>query len=330
MSDLVTKDDLMSVLNKFTRKTLAETFSRPTEYETSTFRQPELYGLPIFAIGYGGRPIAYLGQYIAHKIIKTRVNGRIETRWRILTGFVRIIAKHREDDIFIELFANGVPSAGVVEWVNSRDQFALLEDRKELNEIECREEDIVNLSGVMKYEDPVILIDVTGLLRELPADIFARYTEILAVYRSLQTQVFEMEDIMDDLRVELETTKAENRVLRSQIHRLSTRIIATAGVLMHYKSELLRIKELMQFNLERLEAVKEGKENIQAVLNDLYDLMETYRSVAGEIVEKISQIEKLGEEVERVAEARRKIEEQKPVEKKEEKKEKEEEKGEKE
>ena len=266
--NLVTKDDFAEVFNKFVRKSIAETLSKPQpEYESAAFRQPELYGLPIFVIGYGGRPIAYLGQYIAHKIVKVKsTNGRTETRWRILTGFVRIIAKHREEDVYIEVFANGVPSAGVAEWLNNRDQFILIEDRKELNEIECREEDIVNLSGVMKYEDPVILIDITGLLRELPSDLFARYTEIIAVYKSLQSQIFEMEQTIDDLKVELENTKAENRVLRSQNYRLSTRIMATAGALMHYKSELLRLKELMQFHLERLEAVKIDEENLQSVI----------------------------------------------------------------
>jgi len=308
MDKLVTKDDFTEIFNKFMRRTVAQSLTKPqTEYETSIFRQPELYGLPVFVIGYGGRPISYLGQYIAHKVIKAKLNGRIETRWKILTGFVRVIAKHREDDIYIEVFANGVPSAGVVEWLNNRDQYILIEDRKELNEIECREEDIVNLSGVMKYEDPVILIDVTGLLRELPSDIFARYTEIVTVYKSLQNHVFEMEQIIDDLKVELETTKAENRFLRSQVHRLSTRVMATAGVLMHYKSELLRIKELMQFYLERLEAVKSGKENIQGVLNDLYDLFDMYRSVVGEVVEKFTQLERLGEEAERtVTESKKK------------------------
>jgi len=141
MESFVTKDDFTEIFNKFMRRTVAQSLTKPqTEYETSIFRQPELYGLPVFVIGYGGRPISYLGQYIAHKVIKAKLNGRIETRWRILTGFVRVIAKHRDDDIYIEVFANGVPSAGVAEWLNNRDQYILIEDRKELNEIECREE----------------------------------------------------------------------------------------------------------------------------------------------------------------------------------------------
>ena len=316
MESFVTKDDFTEIFNKFMRRTVAQSLTKPqTEYETSIFRQPELYGLPVFVIGYGGRPISYLGQYIAHKVIKAKLNGRIETRWRILTGFVRVIAKHREDDIYIEVFANGVPSAGVAEWLNNRDQYILIEDRKELNEIECREEDIINLSGVMKYEDPVILIDVTGLLKELPTDLFARYTELVTVYKSLQNQIYEMEQIIDDLKVELETTKAENRVLRTQVHRLNTRIMSVAGALMHYKSELLKMKELMQFHLERLEAVKEGKERLQAVINDFYDILDAYESTVAEVAEKFTQIEKIGEETERTVSELKKA---KKVEKKEE------------
>lgn len=300
--DFVTKEDFTETFNRFIRKTVSQTLAKPqTEYETSAFRQPELYGLPVFVVGYGGRPISYLGQYIAHKVIKAKLNGRVETRWRILTGFVRVIAKHIEDDIYIEVFANGVPSAGVAEWLNNRDKYVLIEDRKELNEIECREEDIVNLSGVMKYEDPVILIDVTGLLKELPSDIFARYTELLTVYKSLQSQIYEMEQIVDDLKVELETTKAENRILRTQVYRLNTRIMSVAGALMHYKSELLKMKEQMQFHLERLEAVKEGKERIQAVINDFYDILDTYESTVAEVAEKFIQLERIGEETERTA-----------------------------
>jgi len=312
--DFVTKEDFTETFNRFVRRTVSQTLARPqTEYETSAFRQPELYGLPVFVVGYGGRPISYLGQYIAHKVIKAKLNGRVETRWRILTGFVRVIAKHIEDDIYIEVFANGVPSAGVAEWLNNRDKYVLIEDRKELNEIECREEDIVNLSGVMKYEDPVILVDVTGLLKELPSDIFARYTELVTVYKSLQSQIYEMEQIVDDLKVELETTKAENRILRTQVHRLNTRIMSVAGALMHYKSELLKMKEQMQFHLERLEAVKEGKERIQAVINDFYDILDTYESTVAEVADKFTQLERIGEETERTASEYRKV---KKVEKK--------------
>jgi len=307
--EVVTKDDFTEVINRFIRKTIAESFTPPQkEYESSTFRQPELYGLPVFVIGYGGRPISYLGQYIAHKVIKVKQNGRVRTRWRILTGFVRILAKHIVEDVYIELFANGVPSAGIAEWLNNRDQYILVEDRKDMNEIECDESDIINLSGVMNYEDPVILIDVTGLLREMPADIFTRYSEIVTVYRSLQSQLFEMDQIVDDLKVEVESLRAENGILRTHVHKLSSRIIATAGALMHYKSELLRQKELLEFHIERLEAVSEGKEKLRAVINDFYDVLETFEGLMADISDKISQLEKLGEEVERIEKATKKVE----------------------
>jgi len=316
---LVSKDDFTEVLNKFMHRTVREALVHPQkEYESSVFRQPELYGLPIFVIGYGGRTISYVGQYIAHKIVKVRVNGRTETRWRILTGFVRIIAQHVEDsNIAVEVFSNGVPAVGVAEWMNNRDKFVLIEDRKEVSEIECREEDIVNLSGVMNYEDPVILIDLTGLLRELPSDVLGRYTELVAVYKSLQNQIFEMEQIVDDLKVELEVTKAENRVLRSHVHRLNTRIMAIAGALMHYKSELLRQKELLQFYIERLEAVKEGKEKLQAVIGDFYEFMDTISPIITEITEKIEQLEKIGEEAERAVSQVQKVQKMKAARKEE-------------
>ena len=66
MDKLVTKDDFTEIFNKFMRRTVAQSLTKPqTEYETSIFRQPELYGLPVFVIGYGGRPISYLGQYLS-------------------------------------------------------------------------------------------------------------------------------------------------------------------------------------------------------------------------------------------------------------------------
>jgi len=310
--NVVTKEDFAEIFNRFIRKTVAKSLvPSQKEYESSTFRQPELYGLPVFVIGYGGRTIAYLGQYIAHKIIKVKQNGKIRTRWRILTGFVRILAKHVEEDVYIELFANGVPSAGVAEWLNNRDQYILIEDREEINEIECDESDIINLSGVMNYEDPVILIDVSGLLKEMPADVLARYTEIASINKSMQNLIFEMEQIIEDLKTEVETTKAENRILRTHVHGLSKRLLSTAGTLMHYKSELLKQKELLQFYIERLEAVQEGKEKLQAVIGDFHDFMETISPIITEITEKISELEKLKDEAERVLREAERVREEK-------------------
>lgn len=297
--DIVTKDDLANIFNTFIRKSVTTGLQRPTtEYESSAFRQPELYGIPIFVIGYGGKTATYVGQYIAHKIIKIRQDGKLKTRWRILTGFVRILAKHVDEDIFLEIITNGVPAIGAMEYINNRDQYILIEDRKDISEIECAEEDIINLSGVMNYEDPVLLIDVTGLLREQPADILGRYNELIAVYKALQNRVYEDEQIIDDLRVELETTKAENRFLRNQVYRLNTRILAVSGALSHYKSELLKMKELMHFYLERLEAVKEGKERLSAVLHDYKEFIDYYAETASEIVEKFSRLEEIGKETE--------------------------------
>ena len=296
---MLSKDDLADVFNNFIRKNLSDAFTpKSVEFESATFRQPELYGLPIFVIGYGGRTISYVGQYIAHKLIRVREGNKVRTRWRILTGFVRILAKHREEDVYIELLANGAPAVGVLEWMSNRDQYIILEDRKELNEIECYEEDIVNLANVMNYEDPVILIDVTGMLKDLPADVFGRYTELVSVYKALQNHVYEMESTLEDLKIELEHTKAENRVLRSMVHRLGMRIVAVSGALMHYKSELLKQKELLQFYLERLEAVQEGKENLRKVINDFYDFMESVSPLIEELSGKIEQIESLAEEIE--------------------------------
>lgn len=302
MDTVVTKEDLLSIATSLSRKALKQTMvGQAVEYETSTFRQPELYGLPVFVIGYGGRTIAYVGQYIAHKVLRVRVGNKIETRWRILTGFVRILAQHKENrNIIIEVFANGVPSVGVAEYIANRDQYTLIEDRKEEQEIECREEDIVNLTGVMRNEDPVILIDRTGLFRNMPADIFAKYCELITLYESLQKQLFEQEQIMSEMRMEIETTKAENRKLINLYNNAILRIQATAGSLQHWKYEMLKMKELMNFLEKRLEAVKEGKERIQAIMSDYYELTESFTQMISELSEKFEQLEKLKEQFENV------------------------------
>jgi len=298
--EIVTKDDLLNLAASFSRKAIKQAMvGQAVEFESSTFRQPELYGLPVFVIGYGGRPIAYAGQYIAHKTLKVRVNNRIETRWKILTGFVRILAQHRENkNVVIEVFANGVPSVGAAEYFANRDQYILIEDRKEEQEIECREDDIVNLTGVMRNEDPVILIDRTGTFRNMQTDIFAKYSELVTLYESLQRQLFEQEQIMSEMRTEIETTKAENRKLINLYNNAILRIQATAGSLQHWKYEMLKMKELMNFLERRLEAVKEGKERIQSVMSDYYELTETFTQMVNELSEKFEQLERLREQFE--------------------------------
>lgn len=301
MDAIVTKEDLVKVATSFSKKAIKQAIAgKSVEFESSTFRQPELYGLPIFVIGgYGGRPIAYIGQYIAHKVLRVRVGSRIETRWKILTGFVRILAQHRENkNVVIEVFANGVPSVGAAEYFANRDQYILIEDRKEEQEIECREDDIVNLTGVMRNEDPVILIDRTGTFRNMPTDIFAKYSELVTLYESLQRQLFEQEQIMSEMRTEIETTKAENRKLINLYNNAILRIQATAGSLQHWKYEMLKMKELMNFLERRLEAVKEGKERIQAVMSDYYELTETFTQMVNELSEKFEQLERLREQFE--------------------------------
>ncbi len=299
--EIITKDDLINLASSFTRRALKQSIvPQSTEFESTTFRQPELYGLPVFVIGYGGRPIAYVGQYIAHKILRVRVGSRVETRWRILTGFVRIFAQHKDNkNIVIEVFANGVPSVGAAEYLANRDQYVLIEDRKEEQEIECREDDIINLSGVMKNEDPVILIDRTGTFRNMPSDIFAKYSELVTLYETLQRQLFEQEQIMSEMRTEIEITKAENRKLINLYNNAILRIQATAGSLQHWKFEMLKMKELMNFLERRLEAVKEGKERIQAIMSDYYELVERFTDMVNELSEKFEQLERLREQFER-------------------------------
>ncbi len=302
MSEVITRDDILNLATTFSRRALKQSLVTPqTEFETATFRQPELYGLPIFVIGYGGRAIAYVGQYIAHKVLRVRIGNRVETRWKILTGFVRIFAQHKEDrNVIIEVFANGVPSVGAAEYFANRDKYVLIEDRKEEMEIECREEDIINLTGVMKNEDPVILIDRTGAFRSVPSDIFAKYSELLTLYESLQKQLFEQEQIMSEMRMEIEVTKAENRKLVNLYNNAILRIQATAGTLQHWKYEMLKMKELMEFLERRLEAVKEGKERIQAVMSEYYELTERFTEMVNELSEKFEQFEKLREQFEKV------------------------------
>jgi len=310
MEAIVTKEDLVNFATSFSKKALKHSMvEQITEFETSTFRQPELYGLPVFVIGHGGRPIVYVGQYIAHKIIRVRVGKRTETRWKILTGFVRVLAQHRENkNVIIEVLANGVPSVGAAEWWANRDKYVLIEDRKEEMEIECREEDIINLTGVMKSEDPIILIDRTGVLREIPSDIFAKYSELTSVLEFMQRQLFEQEQIMSEMRTHIQIVEAENRKLINLYNNLLLKIQATAGSLQHWKFEMLKMKENMNFLEKRLEAVKEGKARIQAVMSDYYELTESFSQMVNELSEKFEQLERIREQVEKVMRESPKVE----------------------
>ena len=289
--ELINKEDLLPLLKQ-------RAVARTTEkVETSTFRQPELYGVPIFVIGYAGRVAYYAGQYIAHKVIRKYYNGRSETYWRIITGFIRVFAEHKSGSV-MDIFSNGLPGTGYFEFANSPKDFKIYEDRKELDEIEVPEEALVNIEGVLNGEDAFLLIDASGLLRELPHDIFARYSELRHAFLTLQRQLYESSETIKDLRFELDFVHTENRVLRQQLDRLKLRIASVAGLLEHYKSEILRQKELMSFYVSRLEAVKEGKDRIEAVLSEFRNLNETFASLAIEMSEKLSTLEKLKSEVE--------------------------------
>jgi regulator of replication initiation timing len=316
--DLLTKDDLLPILRRKAGATTAETV------QSSTFRQPELYGIPIFVIGYGGRVAHYAGQYIAHREIRKYLNGKTEVYWRIITGFVRVFAEHKSGAI-VEIFSNGLPSVGFYEFINSPKDFRLFEDVKENEEIEVPEQSLINIEGVLNGEDAFLLIDATGVFRELPHDLFARYSELRHAYSTLQRQLYDASETIKDLRFELDFVQTENRVLRQQTDRLKLRIASVAGALIHYKDELLRQKELMSFYISRLEAVKDGRDRLEGVLSDLRKFSDTFADLAVKMAEEISKVEKLKAEVEALeAEAeklKQKKEALKPEEKKEEKKE---------
>lgn len=314
--DLLTKDDLLPILRKKAGATTAETV------QSSTFRHPELYGIPIFIIGYGGRVAHYAGQYIAHREIRKYLNGKTEVYWRIVVGFVRVFAEHKNGAI-VEIFSNGLPSVGFYEFMNSPRDFRLFEDIKENEEIEVPEQSLINIEGVLSGEDAFLLIDATGAFRELPHDLFAKYSELRHAYSTLQRQIYDASETIKDLRFELDFVQTENRVLRQQTDRLKLRISSVAGALIHYKDELLRQKELMAFYVSRLEAVKDGKDKLEGVLGDLRKFSDTFADLAVRMAEQISKVEGLKAEVEALeAEAeklKRKKEALKPEEKGEEK-----------
>lgn len=314
--ELITKEDLLPILRKKATVATAETV------HSSTFRRHELYGIPIFIIGYGGRVAHYAGQYIAHREIRKYYNGKVETYWRIITGFVRVFAEHKEGSI-LDLFSNGLPGAGFYEFMNYPRDFRVYEDIKEFDEIEVPEGSIINIEGVLSGEDAFLLIDAIGAFKEFPHDIFAKYSELRGAYSTLQRQLYDASELIKDLRFELDFVQTENRVLRLHNDRLKLRLASVAGVLTQYKDELLRQKELMAFYISRLEAVKEGKDKLEGVLSDFRKLSDTFADLATKIVEQLSTLEKLKAEVEameaEVEKLKQKKEALKPEEKKEEK-----------
>jgi len=326
VDELITKEDLIQIVKRKATGATAETV------QSSTFRRSELYGIPVFIIGYGGRIAHYAGQYIAHREIRKYYNGKVETYWRIVTGFVRVFAEHKEGTI-LDLFSNGLPSIGFYEFADHPRDFKVYEDIKEFDEIEVPESSIINIEGALAGEDAFLLIDATGAFRELPHDLFAKYSELKYAYSTLQRQLYDASEMIKDLRFELDFVQTENRVLKLQLDRLRLRLSSVAGVLTQYKDELLRQKELMAFYISRLEAVKEGKDKLEGVLSDFRKLSDTFADLAVKIAEQLSTLEKLRTEVEAMeAEAEKlkekkealKPEEKKKEEKKEEKKEKEE------
>lgn len=292
---MISGDDLRNVFLKAVHPTTER-------FESSYFRQPELYGIPIFVVGYKGKTMAYVGDYISHKIEKIREGTKTITKWRILVGKLRVFAVHKNKSI-IDVFVNGVVATGAFDVFSVKgEDFRIYEDKIVFTEIECSEDDIINLSNVMRLEDPVMLIDMTGLLKGESVDIVGRYTELLYVYRVLQNQLLKMQESLDSLNIEYEIVSGENRILRTQISTLLTKLNVAVTALQQYKLELLRQKELMSFYINRLEAVKDGKERIESVLADYRDFADVTGRLISEMSERISQLEKLkekGEELEK-------------------------------
>lgn len=301
---MISGEDLRNVFLKAVHPTAEQ-------FESSYFRQPELFGVPVFVVGYKGRTIAYVGEYISHKIEKKREGTKTVTKWRILVGKTRIFAVHKNRSI-IDIFVNGVIATGALDVISVKgEDFRIYEDRAIFTEIECNEEDIINLGNVMRLEDPVLVIDMTGLLKGEAVDIVGRYTELLYVYRMLQTQLIKMQETLEAQSIEYEIIAGENMALRSQISSLISRLNVVASALAQYKSELLRQKELMAFYINRLEAVKEGKEKIESVLMDYRDFADTTSRIIAEMSERIEQLERLREKGEEIKKEIKKQEERK-------------------
>jgi len=267
------------------------------KYETPPFRDPALYGVPVFSIGIDEK-VSYEGQYIRHRVTNSVEKGKNRVYWILTVGFVSIYAKHRYYDYVLPVVVNGMPCPTIAEVISNKEDYVFLEDAKPIKELEVPYDSIVNLDEVTNHKSPALVIDPHRILSHIPRDIFKKYNDLLNTNKVLQETVYEMSVKLSELSHQVEIYHAEQTVLHSLLEEMMNKYRLMVASLKELKLRLLESKDRQHYLEKALKNATAGKEKWELLSAELMNMSSKFTEMVSSLDNTLRKLEDLMVKVE--------------------------------
>jgi len=267
-------------------------------YLTPPFRDPSLYGVPVFSIGIDDR-ITYEGQYLYHRVRNVTEGGyKNRTYWVITTGFATIYARNRETELIIPVIVNGVVCPTVSEVIRDSEVYDFIEDVKPVREVEVPYSSLLNLDEVTSKKAPALIIDPHGLLSNIPRDVLKKYYDLMSVNKSLQSVVYELSGRVHELMHQIELYRSEHSVLIGLFEEISTKFTMTIAAMRELKVRLLEAKDRQHYLEKVLKTTTANKEKWEILSSELMEMGSKFSKIVSDLDEHLQKIESVLQKVE--------------------------------
>ena len=267
------------------------------KYETPPFREPTLYGIPVFSVGVDEH-ITYEGQYLSHRVKTVTERGKNKSYWIITTGFVTIFARHRDYELLVPVVVNGLPCPTIAEVLTNRDEYDFIEDARPIKEVEVPYDFILNLDEVTHKKSPALVIDPHGLLSHIPRDVVRKYYELMRVNKTLQSTIYEMSGKIHELTHQLEMYRMEHSVLLGLLEDISTKFRMTIASMRELKLRLLESKERQHYLEKALKSTTSTKEKWELLASEMLQMTSKFSTAVDELDTHLKKLEGMLEKVE--------------------------------
>lgn len=260
-------------------------------YTTAPFRDPRLFGVPVFSVGVDDY-VTYEGQYIHHVVKTVSERGKNRTYWVITLGMVALHAKHAIHDFVLPVMVNGVACPTVAELLTNRNEFHFIEDVKPIKELEVPQSCILNLGEVQQSKSPALLIDPHNVLSKIPRDVFRKYNELKRANKQLQTTVYEMSSKISELIHQIEMYNTERLTLMSLLEELTTKYKLMSASLMQLRLNLLQSKDRQKYLEKALQNATSTKEKWELLSKELLSMTQKFGEAVKQVEENLNIVEK--------------------------------------
>jgi len=259
-------------------------------YETAPFRDPHLFGVPVLTVGVGGH-ITYEGQYISHKVRTIVQMGKNKTVWIIQTGFVTLLAKHKDYDYVFPIMTNGFLTPLIAEVMANKDDYHFLEDIKPVREVHVPYESILNLDAVTQGKSPALLLDPHKLLSKIPRDVLSKYYDLLKANKALQDIVYEQSVKITELQHQVELYASEVASLHNLLDDMMFKNKAMAAALRELKVMMLQSKERQRYLEQALKTTTADKEKWELLSKEAASMAKKFSEMVGELDSILKKVE---------------------------------------